>query len=422
MKPGREPWESVPPKASSEESTSPKTRSAGVMFRHQLYKDEPRTLAPRHLSPRQPPLVESNEWTSSLNEAAARLSAGGVRLVYLLHGTFAGTDSLGLLRELGRFFPALRDGLARIAKRLVDAAMSDNGNFTALYARRFEQAFRAIGDERTRVVGAAWSGENHHLGRADAAVRMIEHLASLRLVEEPYLADGPRVMIWGHSHAGNVMAMLSQLLSCDGDLLRAFFDAARCHYQLPIFGRIEIAYWQAVEELLRGHRRSVVRYPLDFVTFGTPIRYGWNERGFARLLHFVNHRPADGLPPHLTTPPTSVDDVLTARHGDYIQQFGIAGTNTPPFPLLRAWWADRRLNRLLQPADLTSWNLPERLKSGVRVPDAGRTLLVDYGPQRDGIEEHLAGHAVYTRLTWLPFHAAETARTLYSDAPGAAPA
>ena len=32
------------------------------------------------------------------------------------------------------------------------------------------------------------------------------------------------------------------------------------------------------------------------MTFGTPIRYGWDSGGYARLLHFIHHRPAPGLP------------------------------------------------------------------------------------------------------------------------------
>ncbi|KKK59925.1 hypothetical protein LCGC14_3029480, partial [marine sediment metagenome] len=55
----------------------------------------------------------------------------------------------------------------------------------------------------------------------------------------------------------------------------------------------------------------------------------------------------------------------------------------------------------------------DRFKAGAIVPDAGTSLLVDYGLPQSGIGEHLAGHAVYTRKKWLLFHAEEVARRLY---------
>ena len=69
-----------------------------------------------------------------------------------------------------------------------------------------------------------------------------------------------------------------------------------------------------------------------------------------------------------------------------------------------------RLARLLQPG-LRRRDLLSRLKTGQRVPDEGETLLVEY-PDSPAARQ-LAGHAIYTRLTWLPFHAAEVARRFY---------
>jgi hypothetical protein len=53
----------------------------------------------------------------------------------------------------------------------------------------------------------------------------------------------------------------------------------------------------------------------------------------------------------------------------------------------------------------------------MRVPTEGTTLLVDYGPPRCNVVQHLAGHAVYTRPEWMLFHAEETARRLYQLSP-----
>ncbi len=149
------------------------------------------------------------------------------------------------------------------------------------------------------------------------------------------------------------------------------------------------------------------------MTFGTPVRYGWDSSGYSRLLHFIYHRPVDGLPNYRAPFPPKLERVLTAADGDYVQQFGIAGTNLVPSPFTwRSWLADSRLNELLQPG-LRRTDLVERLQAGVRVPAEGSTLLVDYGPPAGNIGRHVAGHAVYTRLEWLLFHAEEVARRFY---------
>jgi len=70
------------------------------------------------------------------------------------------------------------------------------------------------------------------------------------------------------------------------------------------------------------------------------------------------------------------------------------------------------LNELLQPG-LSPLDLVDRLQLGMRVPEAGTTLLVDYGPMEGNLAQHLAGHAVYTRHDWLLFHAEEVVQRLY---------
>jgi hypothetical protein len=327
--------------------------------------------------------------------------------VYLMHGTFAGTDAAGILTELGRVFPSAQESLAKLAKAVVDAAFADNGNYVAAYARLFEEALNADGGPPIPVRTFAWSGENHHLGRADAAVRLIDELASTEL------PAGKRILCWGHSHAGNVFALMTNLVAGDEESINSFFRAAAWHYRVPLLGMIDMPIWEKVERRLRDGPRPIIRAPLDLVTFGTPIRYGWDVQGYDRLLHFVNHRPRPGQPLERAFWPPTPDDVRRGLDGDYVQQFGIAGTNTlPALWSWRGWFAEQRLGRLLQP-DFSPLDLTARLRLGLRTPDAGRTLLVDYGPAEGSLAEHLAGHAVYTKLDWLPFHAAETARELY---------
>jgi hypothetical protein len=68
---------------------------------------------------------------------------------------------------------------------------------------------------------------------------------------------------------------------------------------------------------------------------------------------------------------------------------------------------------LQQQSNLRRRDLPANLRAGMRVPEEGQCLLVDYGPAEGHPGRHLAGHAVYTRFRWMSFHAREVARRFY---------
>ena len=53
-----------------------------------------------------------------------------------------------------------------------------------------------------------WSSGNDHLARAEAAVKLFNRLADL-----PIDLATERLLLWGHSHAGNVFALLTNLLA-----------------------------------------------------------------------------------------------------------------------------------------------------------------------------------------------------------------
>ena len=343
-----------------------------------------------------------------MGDVGAALRAAGVAAVYLVHGGVAAHDTLGVLSELTRLFPAAARGLRRLARRIAQGVPGDWGNYTKSYARLFESAISPPGQKRIPVRLFSWSSENHHLGRADGAVRLIDELCSLDL--EP----GQRVLLWGHSHGGNVFALMTNLLAGDPATIDRFFEAAGIYYRWPILGWVDIPVWQRVHHRLRSGCRVLADAALDVVTFGTPIRYGWDSGGYSRLVHFVHHRPAQGLPAHQAPFPPRLARIRSAADGDYVQQLGIAGTNVGPSPLAwRARLADRRLDRLVQ-SGLSEGEV-ERFQAGAIVPEEGTTLLVDYGRQPGRIEEHHAGHAVYTRKEWLLFHAEEVTRWLYAS-------
>ncbi len=351
-----------------------------------------------------------------MQQVGAALRRAGVAAVYLTHGTFVGSDALGVLSELARLFPSASKSVRRVIKRVVDKVAGDAGNYAPGYAQCFADAIHRDGQPVIPVRLFHWSSENHHIGRADGAVRLIDELASLDL------QPSQRVLLWGHSHAGNVFALISNLLADNREAVECFFRAAEIYYRWPLVGCIDIPVWNRVHELLsrRPFRVSRTRrstpladVSLDMVTFGTPIRYGWDSAGYAKLLHFVNHRPAEGIAEYRAPFPPKLGNVIKAVRGDYVQQLGIAGTNVMPSVFSwRAWMADHRLNRVLQ-AEASKSSALERFQAGRIVPDEGTTLLVDYGRPDGDVTKHLAGHAVYTRKRWLLFHAEEIVRRLY---------
>jgi hypothetical protein len=336
------------------------------------------------------------------------LRNAGVAAIYLSHGTFVGADALGVLGELARVLPSAADAVERFVPLLLARVTGEAGNYTEDYARLLESAIHARGQTRIPVRLFHWSSENHHLGRADGAVRLIDELAS------GGFQPGERVLLWGHSHAGNLFALVTNLLAADHEAVARFFEATAIYYRWPVVGVIDIPVWNRVEQLLH-QEQPIGPAALDIVTFGTPIRYGWDSDGYSRLLHFVHHRPSEGLPAYRAPFPPRLKRVMHAADGDYVQQLGIAGTNVSPSVLSwRAWLADRRLHQLLQ-KDTTDAGTLERFQAGAIVPEEGTTLLVDYGPQHGSIARHHAGHAVYTRSQWMLFHAEETVRRFYSE-------
>ncbi|MFQ5730784.1 MAG: hypothetical protein ACE5KM_02395 [Planctomycetaceae bacterium] len=379
----------------------------GNGFRHQVYSNARPQAAYRLLRPDPGPDVGTAEFRRRMRDVGDAFRAAGVSTVFLVHGTFVGGDAGGLWTELSRTLPAFGSVLREITKKWTDTLVGESGNYTDQFARLFEQTINRADRPRIPVRLFHWTSENHHIGRAHAAVRLLDELDRL--------PDPGRPLLWGHSHAGNVFALLTNLLAGDEATVDEFFNSAQVFFQQPVTQRVDLPVWQTVRQRLGNSDRPLAERQCDFVTFGTPIRYGWDTRGFSGLLHFVNHRPVEGVPDYLAGFPPTAEDVLKAAEGDYVQQIGIAGTNAPPNVLAwRALLADRRLNKLLQPG-LRARDLYERLKLGMRVPEQGTTLLCNYGPPQVSIARHLAGHAVYTQPEWLLFHAEQTVDSLYAS-------
>lgn len=376
-------------------------------FRHQNYHSELPATPFDVVEPSQSISPRSSEYQERLAAACEPLVRDNLAAAYLIHGTFAGNDPLGSLTELQRYSPGLAERLRRIWKGMFDRVVGETGNYTAGFAERIQRGLSTAAGREIPVRRFNWSSQNNHIGRADAAVRLIGELANLA---ETKSQDGapPRVMLWGHSHGGNLLALTTNLLAADAEQRQKFFDAARVFYRPWLVDQTDLPAWERVEHLL-ATEHPVKQLRLEIVTFGTPIRYGWDTGGYHKLLHFVNHRPARHLDEHQTTHPLRPLHILQASHGDYVHQFGIAGTNLIPVPLaVRTFLADQRLNALLQ-ADVSWRQLLGNFWHAQRVPHEGKTLLVDYRDNHWKFWKHLMGHGSYTRSRWLPFHMTQIA-------------
>lgn len=370
-----------------------------VPFQHQHYSTSPPRTDVAWLVPPAPERRDSAEWNREMQRLGAKLRRAGVSAIYLLHGTFVGDDLLGIVRLLSLVSPQLGELLGKHEKRLADSFVGDAGNYTSEYADLFAAGINQAGETPIPVRLLTWCSENNHLGRADGAVQFLDELTRTELPEPS------RIMVWGHSHGGNVLALVSNLLAADFAARNAFFEAARAYWQSSFVCASRREPWERLHRLLTTVARPLGDRRLDVATFGTPIRYGWHPDGYGHLLHFVQHRPCPDLPAWQARFPFSLKSAARAKRGDYVHQVGIAGTNFPP-PLCGgpASVADRRLNHLLQPG-LHRRHTWQRMKAGLRVADAGETLLIDYQPAAPRLHRSAHGHAIYTRLDWLLYHA-----------------
>ncbi|MGI9429972.1 MAG: hypothetical protein ACR2NM_15025 [Bythopirellula sp.] len=362
------------------------------------------------MSPTDP---RSAEFSAALAASGESFGRVNVAAIYCVHGTFVGNDMLGLFTELSRFAPSVSKSLSRCGKRVVDFVTGEAGNYTREFTSTLESELSRGAGRTISVRLFNWSSQNNHIARADGAIRLIDELARLAIDRDG--AETERVQLWAHSHGGNVLALVSQLIGADQAVRDEFFESASCFYQSSLRQSVDMPLWPRVRELLSDAEHPLRRLALDMITFGTPIRYGWNAGGYAKLLHFIHHRPPPEGEAYQAPIPLKLLRACQAKDGDYVQQFGISGTNIVPCPLaVRTFLANRRLDQLLEPEEEDE-GIVARLRRAQRVSDEGTTLLVDYSEVSRWPHRHLAGHALYTRRKWLPFHCREIAQRLYCE-------
>ncbi|MBM4124000.1 MAG: hypothetical protein FJ246_03455 [Nitrospira sp.] len=393
---------------------------------------------------------DSLAWQDEMARLGSELSQGGVRAVLFMQGAGLGADLFGaqrldeaggLKRGYSRGIPGMEallallrqdtNGLASLpdspkppltdddaTRNLLDKQVGDRGNFTNAYVELFRNAVNRNASRPIVCSRHLWSSEQHHLGRALAAWHLLERLRTI--CAEQKLGAGDRLLVQAHGHAGQVLALVSNLLAPNPSSGReAYFQILKAYYEktkaapdaLPRLLQIENAIQAGT--ILNGAA-------LDIVTFGTPIRYGWDAAGLGKLLHVVNHRMmrTDGKRwlAKMDLPQVTMEMPLVWG-GDYVQQLAVAGSDaaTPTSPEGKT--ANKALWELLEPWDgFERWL--ECARKSVRCPADGQCLLVDYkdasSSDAGNPRDHLYGHAAYTRTNALFFNTAELVLTLYA--------
>lgn len=295
--------------------------------------------------------VGAPEWHVEMRRVGHRLADANVSAVVFVHGTFAGSDPLSAYAAVERALPRVGRDVARALRKTtratIERLLGDLGNFGVSYARTFEEGLGA-GIPCTTYV---WSSENHHVGRLEGALGLVRLLATHG---ELAGAREPRLLVCGHSHAGQVFALVTQLLA-RSVTTEAVLDVARAR-GLDV-GALEVDL------------DALSRLRLDFVTFGAPSRYAWAKVEGARVLHVASRR-------------------------DLVQRIGEKPSDFPPLS-----GEDRRINGALE---RSPWTL-----GGAGEP--GERIIVDHAAPL------VLQHATYTRRDDMLFYARLVADRLYPE-------
>src|SRR5689334_23640861 len=190
----------------------------------------------------QGPSPDSPAWIEAMSQSGSTLSRAGVRALVFLHGAIHGTDVFGMERldeagglkrgysrgvsGLDALLAAMRqqsNGIPLLpgevtpplnndeaTKKMVDEQIGDAGNFTQTAMALVRGAVNTSLKKPIACLRTLWASEHHHVGRAIAAVRLMNDLRAH--CDAQHLASGDRILVQAHGQAGLVLALVSNLL------------------------------------------------------------------------------------------------------------------------------------------------------------------------------------------------------------------
>jgi hypothetical protein len=295
----------------------------------------------------------------------------------------------------------------------LDVLAQEVGNFTSSYVRKFEQALGQGSGLPTPCARYVWSSMNHHLGRVEAAMNLL--LALQEWCSGLTLSKEDRILLIGHGNAGQVLALLSNIITRGESEVRGrVFEILANYWQACPSENRSVAHLEQLYRLTTD-QKVLEGASVDVVTLGTPVRYGWDTEGIGRLLHIVNHRvirPDGKRWLAKMELPQIAWEMPYQTGGDYVQQLAVAGTDAlPDSP--EAEKANVDFREIFEPYDgFERWL--ECTRRTIRCANDGQCLLVEYGVQaEESPRQHLFGHACYTRSGAMLFLATEVAGALY---------
>jgi len=248
-------------------------------------------------------IPESPRWKCQMTQLGATMANNNVRRIFFAHGTFAGDDPLGINSLIGNLERARgiqlfkTETLRKFTKHAFDNLVKDSGNFTVDYINSFGAAIQ----NDICCKPFVWSSGNNHMARLIGAVKLCNNLAE---VSKSYRGND-RILLIGHSHAGQVFALLTTLLE----------NSEKAAELMTIINKSSDLDASIFDQNLT----TIRKIKLDIVTFGTPIRYRWGKNENYRLISVINDRGNN----------VDIDGLLYTRDGDYIQQWGTEGTDLP---------------------------------------------------------------------------------------------
>jgi hypothetical protein len=325
------------------------------------------------------------------------LATAGVGLIGLEHGTFVGNDPFDFARLTRSRLPAFGGRLIRVINQAYrfqsNLLLGDRANFHPGYSGLLEAS---LGHD-VKVKNFQWASGNHHIARLFGAVELVSRLArAAQGLPDESRASAKKILLIGHSHAGQVFALFAHLIE-NSPLALDLLD-----FSLRL---------KLVDERLQEELATCRKFEIYYATLGAPIRYPWPEKSSKRLVNIVNHRGHEFL-----AGDKSRGSIFT-KDGDYVQQLGAMGSDWPALS-----GGERRINRELD-ALLGVGRNPKlwgnALAQRTRVSPFGFTYLIDYHDHSSAVPNFIStilGHGVYTMYEAMEFNVRIIARHLFSEA------